>query len=459
MQRKQLQSTAERYRQKLDDDCERLFNPDFEEIHFHELQDNSTDYETSVIRNTPYVEKHLRQDGRDPISRFVFIQAEHSRAPLNCSRDTFSYILSYHQVPPNFIDFVSAFGFTHYPTDYYMTGFDFDDNLGVKDSSKLVKISHLGRSGREHRMQYLLRSVESDVAFDGSTKWNIRQTAVYHSFDLIEGKALWINLKANSLLEDMIKEATADSAIIDSAAMGDLAESFSSTLTIHLVFIEWCDRNWRKCINDCETKIRDILAKAQTSQVAQPAEFSDSAKQALGLNQAQTTGLSSYEKQSVSRPSFSWWKKSLCLKSPSRYRHWVTDDREKFSPIDTQTRQINNLNNLGTFSIDNIQQLHYVEEQLGSYRLVMELNHQAIHDIAERYRNLLSCRDFPEYLQQRCVDDIEAFVQRVERIQRNLEIRMTQVTSLLAWLRDGKELVTHMKLLRSDNQLIVYPIA
>ncbi|CAF3475776.1 unnamed protein product [Fusarium graminearum] len=445
MQRKQLKSTTERYRRQLNDEDDKLFNHDFEEIHFHELQDKGIDYGTSVIRNTPSVQKHLHQDGRDPISRFVFIQAEHSRAPLNCSRDSFSHILSYHQVPPTFIDLVSAFGFTHYPTDYHMTGFDSDDTLAVKDPSKLLMIPTIGRSGREHRMQYLLRSTERDYASDGSRKWNIRQTAVYHTFDLIEGKALWINMKANSLLEDRIKEATADSAIMNSAAMGDLAESFSSTLTIHLIFLEWCDQDWRTCINDCESKIRNILAKAQTSRVDQPAEFNASAKRALVMNQAKTTGLSNHEKRSFSCPSIWQWKKRIFPKSPSGHGHRDFNEKERFRSVGevgyTQRTQINNLNNLDTFSFDSIQQLHYLEEQLGSYHLVMELNRQAMHDIAERYRNLLSHRGCPEYLQIHCLADVEAFIQRVERIKKNLDIRMAQVTSLLAWLRDGKDLL------------------
>lgn len=351
-------------------------------------------------------------------------------------------------MPPTFIDFVSAFGLTHYPTDYHMTGFDSDDTLAVKDPSKLLTIPTIGRSGREHRMQYLLRSAERDYASDGSRKWNIRQTAVYHTFDMIEGKALWINMKANSLLEDRIKEATADSAIMNSAAISDLAESFSSTLTIHLIFLEWCDQDWRTCINDCEGKIRNILAKAQTSRVDQPAEFNASAKRALVMNQAKTTGLSNYEKRSFSCPSIWQWKKRIFPKSPSGHGHRDFNEKERFRSVGevghTQRRQINNLNNLDTFSFDSIQQLHYLEEQLGSYHLVMELNRQAMHDIAERYRNLLSHRGCPEYLQIHCLADVEAFIQRVERIKKNLDIRMAQVTSLLAWLRCGKDLVKHM---------------
>ncbi|KAM0342060.1 hypothetical protein ACHAPU_009788 [Fusarium lateritium] len=363
LRRNELQSTTEGYRRYLDDEEKRLFNPDLEEIHFHELEDKGTDYRTSVIRSTPSVEKHLHQDGRDPDSRFVFIHAKNSLAQLKCSRDSFSNILTYHQVPPSFIDLVSAFGLTHYPTDYHMTGFDSDDNLAVKDCSKLLKIPTLGRSGREHRVQYLLRSVERDSASDGSRTWNIRQAAVYHTFDFIEGKALWINIKANSLLADRIKEATTDSAIINSAALGDVAESFRSTLAIHLIFLKWCDEDWRICINDCKSKVQDIIVRAQTSQVVQ------------------------------------------------------------------------------TLSLEEVQYLHYLGEQLESHRLVMELNHQVMRDIADRYRTLTSQHGSPGYLQEACTNDINFFAKRVERIQKNLQIRMTQIKSLQAWLQDGKELV------------------
>ncbi|KAF4454846.1 serine/threonine protein kinase [Fusarium austroafricanum] len=443
LQRKQLQSTTERYRRHLDEEEKRLFNLDFEEIYFHELEDKGTDYRTLMIRNSPSVQDHLHKDGRDPKSRFVFIQAEHSRAPLNCSRDSFSHILSYHQVPPSFIEFISAFGSTHYPTDYHMTGFDSDDTLGRCDSN-LINISTLGRSGREHRMQYLLRSVERDFDSNGSRKWNIRQFAVYHSFDLVEGKALWINIKANSVLEDRIKEATADSAILDSAALDDLSNSFAATLLIHLIFIEWCDEDWRTCINDCEGKIRDILAKAQTSQIVQPPEFSTSAKQALGLQKAQTTGPSDREKWPPSGP-LAWGREILThLNSPSRYRHRATEDPEEFRTAGDDGRlhnwQFKNLRNLDTFSFGEVQHLHYLSEQLQSYLLVMDLNHQALRDIAERYRNLPHRRGFPQPLRKDCGEHIDSFVRRVERIRKNLEIRMSQVKSLLASLEDGKTL-------------------
>ena len=379
------------------------------------------------------------------ISRFI--QADHSRAPLNCSRDSFSHILSYHQVPPGFIDYVAAFGATHYPTDYHMTGFDSDDTLTVKDSN-VVKISKLGRSGREHRMQYLLRSIETDSTTDESRRWNIRQTAVYHSFDFIEGKALWINIKANSRLEDMVKEATADSAIVNPAAMNDPAESFSSTLTIHLIFLEWCDIDWRKCVNDCEKKIRTIIAKAQTSRVTPPAKFNTPTKRALELIEAKTSDLSSNKK--LSNMGHSLWQ--WTLRRRPKLLHWDIEINKKLETVQDEQRaqeqQLDYLNNLDSFSFDEIQNLHHWGEQLESYRLVMELNHQAMRDIVERYQNLSSRPNLPAYIKEKCMDDIDYFVQRVIRIQKNLEIRITQVKSLISWLEDGKSLVS------SDNAFL-----
>ncbi|KAF5716912.1 serine threonine kinase [Fusarium mundagurra] len=443
LQRKQLKSTRKRYRQYLDEEEKKLFNLDFEEIHFHDLDDGGKDYRTIMIRNSPSVRNHLHKDGGDPKSRFIFLQADTSRAPLNCSRDSFSHIMSYHQVPPTFIDFVSAFGATHYPTDYHMTGFDSDDTLGIHDSN-LVNISTLGRSGREHRIQYLLRSVERDINDDGSRRWNIRQAAVYHSFDFISGKALWINIKANELLKDRIMEATGDTAIVDLGTQDDLPKSFAATLIIHLILLEWCDEDWRTCIGDCESKVRNILVKAQTSQVVQPPAFSASARRALGSQRARPTELSESEKQQPSVP-LAWGRKIRSLvKSLSRYKYRVTQDSDLFGTPDDddhlQKRQFENLKNLDTFSFGELQHLHYMSEQLESYRLVMELNNQALRDIAERYQNLPSQRGFPNSLKENCMEDILSFVRRVERIRKNLEIRMTQVNSLLAWLQDGKAL-------------------
>lgn len=297
-------------------------------------------------------------------------------------------------------------------------------------------------------MQYLLRSIETDSTADESRRWNIRQTAVYHTFDFIEGKALWINIKANSRLEDMVKEATADSAIVNPAAMNDPAESFSSTLTIHLIFLEWCDMDWRNCINDCEKKIRTIIAKAQTSRVTPPAKFNTPTKRALALIEAKTSDLSSTKKLSNAGHSLWQWT----LRRRPKLLHWDIEFNEKLGTVENeqhvQEQQLDYLDNLDSFSFDKIQNLHHWGEQLESYRLVMELNHQVMRDIVERYQNLLSRPDSPAYIKEECMDEINYFVQRVERIQKNLEIRIVQVKSLISWLEDGKSLVS------SDNGLL-----
>ncbi|KAF4460055.1 serine threonine kinase [Fusarium albosuccineum] len=460
LQPRRLNSTLKRDRRYLDDNEKKLFNLDFEEIHFHELDDEGdgqvssplgheawlltsvhSDFRTQMIRNSPCVRNHLCQNRPDPKCRFIFIQAEHSRAPLNCSRDSFSHILSFHQVPPSFLDFVSSFGSTHYPTDYHMTGFHCDDTLDVPESN-LLSISKLGRSGREHRMQYLLRSVERDTGPDGSKRWNIRQMAVHHAYDLSTGKALWINIKANNVMEERIKEATADFPSLGSAAMKDLPKSFAATLATHLIHLEWCDEEWRHCINDAESKIRDALAKAQTARIRQPPQFTPLAQRALAVYKPTVSGLSQQEKFSPLAPRL--WGQGIWnrFQNLGRRTNGGAQDPRSSAVNDgyIHDRQIDSLMNLDTFSIEEVQKLHYLGEQLESFRLVMELNCQTLRDIAERYQELLSRRGFPKDIKMGCTEDVESFVRRVARSRKNLEIRITQVKSLITWLQDGKAL-------------------
>uniref|UniRef100_A0A0C4DIP5 Uncharacterized protein n=1 Tax=Fusarium oxysporum (strain Fo5176) TaxID=660025 RepID=A0A0C4DIP5_FUSOF len=47
-----------------------------------------------------------------------------------------------------------------------------------------------------------------------------------------------------------------------------------------------------------------------------------------------------------------------------------------------------------------------------------------------------------------CKGDLASFTRRVGRIRKNLEIQLTQIESMMAWLKEGKSLV--MNILFSD---------
>src|SRR5688572_3951480 len=97
-------------------------------------------------------------------STIRFVHAPHSRERLRISLKMFVCALTHHQVMPAFLDFIFPFGLQEYLQDFYFSGFREDTRLL---STGLI-IPNLGRSGREIRLCYSLKSVE---ASNGNTSW------------------------------------------------------------------------------------------------------------------------------------------------------------------------------------------------------------------------------------------------------------------------------------------------
>ncbi|RSL87372.1 hypothetical protein CDV31_016259 [Fusarium ambrosium] len=441
-------STLQRYRRCLMND-ETLFDRTAEDISLLELNDGDDVYREGNFRHYGELKRHLLENRKDPKSRFIFIQAAHSRAELNCSRDSFSYLCCFHQVDPRFLDFVSSFGATDEPLDYHMTGFSCHDSLDVADE-RLLEIPKLGRSGREFCVQYLLRSLERGSGLDNTTTWNIRQMAVYHTFDLVTGKALWINIKANGLMENRIKEASTEFPALGSEAMNDLAGCFTATLETHMVHLEWCDEDWRACINDIERKIRTVLTKAQTARIdAQPKGVKRAFTLASTLHTSKTSTFDFPEKViDLDPPNL---RRRILASVKKLITRGYSTEKETILPIQSlpqllrgtcagERDEIDKLMILDTFSFDEVQQLHYFGELLESFCLVMNLNDQALRDISESYEEIWEREGFPSEIKDHCKKELASFIRRINRIRRNLQIRITQVKSLMAWLHEGKTL-------------------
>ncbi|WAO95674.1 Autophagy-related protein 1 [Fusarium falciforme] len=446
----QLSSILERYRLWLKNDEKRLFDPTAEDIALLELRDGDDVYRQENFRHYSDLRKHLRVNRKDPKTRFFFIQAAHSRAELSCSRDSFSYLCCFHQVDPKFLDFVSSFGSTDEPLDYHMTGFISHITM-ASGGERLLDIPKLGRSGRELRVQYLLRSLERDINLDATTTYNVRQMAVYHAFDLGSGKALWINIKANGLMEDRIKQASTEFPTLGSDAMGNLTGCFMATLTAHMIHLEWCDEDWRECINDIEAKIRSVLTKAQTARIdRRPKGVRRAFTQASTLCASRTSTGDFPEKM---LPITSRLKKRIwdAIVRPKSYGG-ATDNlsalpSQSMSQLLRETKtndkdQVDRLMVLDTFSFEEVQQLHYFGELLERFRLVLDLNDQTLRDIAETYQGLQDRDEFPSEIKQSndCKRQLASFIRGIHRIRKNLQVRSTQVKSLMAWLHEGKAL-------------------
>jgi hypothetical protein len=87
-----------------------------------------------------------------------FIYAPHSRERLKTTRQMLMFVFTYYQIMPDFLDFIFPFGKQLYTQDFHFSGFRHEERLSEDDRG--LNLSHLGRSGRDVRMCYSLKSVE-----------------------------------------------------------------------------------------------------------------------------------------------------------------------------------------------------------------------------------------------------------------------------------------------------------
>ncbi|KAF2735006.1 hypothetical protein EJ04DRAFT_576404 [Polyplosphaeria fusca] len=217
---------------------------------------------TSLVELKEHLREALRPGNADPKCRFVFLTAGQSRAALKICHGMFTFLFSYHQVMPSFLDFIFPFGRQEHARDSYFGGFREEDSLESKRRG--VQIQSLGRSGIALRLCYNLRSVERLQRPHLDVKWSIRQSATYHSFDFETGQSLWINVKGNRGIKDRITEGS-QSPFLSDFSTRSLA--FASSLATHSIMCDWSAENWRWYINDMEDELQDLTRSALVTPV------------------------------------------------------------------------------------------------------------------------------------------------------------------------------------------------
>ncbi|KAM3071949.1 hypothetical protein ACMFMG_008417 [Clarireedia jacksonii] len=190
----------------------------------------------------------------DPKCRYLFIHAPHSRERLRTTRLMLMFVFTYHQVMPEFLDFIFPFGKPLYTQDFHFSGFRHEERLSEDDRG--LNLSHLGRSGQDLRMCYSLKSVEPSK---GQTNWpwSIRHTAIYHSFDAATGRSFWTFIKGDLLIKKRIEEASMSTRQTSTGSFETLSLALSSSLATHLVIFEWCREHWRWYINFLEHTLEE----------------------------------------------------------------------------------------------------------------------------------------------------------------------------------------------------------
>jgi hypothetical protein len=363
-----------------------------------------------------------------------FIQAQHSRAPLRISRDILEYLLSFYQVPPSFLGSVFPFG--------ARVSANFHDISALRVESRLnearqgPKIPLLSRSGLDIRICYSLRSVEQSIN-QVPLPWSIRQTAIYHSFDLITGEALWINVKGNQLLKTRVEE----SVTIDVPADGSPQSPFAASLSSHMIFAEWAAEGWGSYIDAIECEMQRLTLRTIIDPVIKPSTSVDM------HNQIRSGG-------SIVNVSDSYIGPENPMVSQTRGKdntNTVENRRKKTRPsgmspkVDAMAENEvlvlghANRHQLSTsFSFEDLKRLHHIEETTEEIITVLAFNVSTLEDLKAAYR---SAWDAQRMKLPSDSEDMKTFETQLIVIVGDLEVQDIRAKALLKKIQERKTMV------------------
>jgi hypothetical protein len=196
---------------------------------------------------------------------FSYLYAGHSRKELNVTRRMLLRILTYHQVMPAYLDFLSVFGSQDNPRDLRYSGFREQTFITRGTVPRGPAVPVLGRSGRQYQLCYNLKAVASTSLPNTPVKnktWSIRQAAFHHQFDVELGTSLWIVTKGNLQIRDRIEEMTGQKGRLEDRNVQTLHDCFKFSLKVHLLCCNWSTEEWRWYIQWLEEVIDEDVSSA-----------------------------------------------------------------------------------------------------------------------------------------------------------------------------------------------------
>ena len=170
----------------------------------------------------------------------------------------FTRIMSYHQVMPSYLDFVSIFGFHEHFREPRFSGFR-DQTLLARNATTNLDVDSLGRSGRQFQLCWNLkapglRSTDGTLQ-PAPEKWSIRQGAFHHQFDVEKGTTLWIITKAGLDIKERVQDVTGKYGNEQDRQFKTPSECFKSTFAVHLLLSHWSTEKWRPYFQWLEDRI------------------------------------------------------------------------------------------------------------------------------------------------------------------------------------------------------------
>ena len=319
------------------------------------------------------------------------------------------------------------------------------------------ELSTLGRSGLDYQLCYNLKSVESStgqhIVTVESTKdqpwpWSIRQTAAHHQFDVDSGRAGWIIVKGNKLMQTRMKSEM-ESRMRQHSSTPDrdteAVENFASTLAMHLVLCKWSCERWRWYINYLEEdfdRVTRRIVSAEVSALPPPPSHTPAPKVRksarkrgirLFLPSLRKTSITAYNM--ITMPANTNRHPSVALSEP--------EDPPELPPDLPPARREATIDNGGhNFTFGDLQRTQYLEERANETVLVLKSNLGVLAYLREYYTTLL---DNEPFLNKRLKHEYQSAISRFEKMVKQVEsellMHQSRVESFSHVVENRKNLV------------------
>jgi len=346
---------------------------------------------------------------------------------------------------PDFLDFVFPFGESEHAQDFHFSGFR-GENQFSKDpgAERALAVCTLGRSGRQFQMCFNLRSVEP-TNYDSRRPWSIRQIAAYHSFDVENGRTVWIFVKGNGLIRNRIQSAVANGSNTeknDIASFDTVTAAFGSSLNVHIMLCEWARENWRWYINFLEEYFqgltrRSLHATVDTDQARSAAEIT------AAPARSHTTPPLTIKRQgtiaSVGRSPLNKIKRAFSFKPSS------SAPRTSSNPVPLQTARpagAFDLSEEKEFSFEQLQLVQKLEEKATETLLVLKTNMDVLAELKDCYARFQKSESWPDELKGRAKDRLDRFETRVSSVISEFGMEKSRLETLVRHISDRKDLVS-----------------
>lgn len=358
---------------------------------------------------------------------------------------------------PSFLEVVFTFKRRENPHSF--TSFRYENYLSPHHQQP--GLQSIGRSGIRLQHCFNILGIEEDKG-----TWRLRQTAAYHSFDLVQRRALWVVMKGNGKMRQRIESATNESAQKRRGSLNSLQDSFGQTLEDHLLILQWCAENWEAYTESLEVTYRPFSSITEHAPVKELADDIPTNRANERMNSLRfEVGPRRHTDGSQSAPGPQTLLRRLSTKltdlsAKSSLRGTIRRNTGLINGSDQVplSPKIKNLKLEELVSFKMLQDLNSLDKGLDEAISVIDQNKRVLADIKSHYWKLVNSATFKLHVTESsalesCKEHASDFAQRIERLEGDLDNYQGNLKTILRGVGKTGVLVSFCSALASTYDL------